>query len=218
MASRASLSSLRQASVCSVGPMVDALRLATLLLLAGAMLLPAAATAEVEQYVIDTEGAHAFVQFRIKHLGFSWLYGRFNDFDGSFSYDPADPAASAIAVAIRTASIDSNHAERDEHLRGEDFLHVEEFPEATFTSTGYRPNGDGTGTLDGELTLHGVTRPVRIAVEEIGAGTDPWGGYRRGFQGETSFPLKDFGIDYDLGPASQVVEIILSVEGIRQDD
>ncbi|TVQ84996.1 MAG: YceI family protein [Chromatiaceae bacterium] len=180
-------------------------------------LLPGSAAAEVEQYVIDTEGAHAFVQFRIKHLGFSWLYGRFNDFDGSFSYDPEDSASSAINVAIRTASIDSNHAERDKHLRGKDFLHVDKFPTATFASTGYSPNGDGTGTLTGELTLHGVTRPVTIAVEEIGAGTDPWGGYRRGFQGETSFPLKDFGIDYDLGPAAQVVEIILSVEGIRQD-
>jgi polyisoprenoid-binding protein YceI len=188
----------------------------TALTLAGALLAPGLATAEVEKYVIDTEGAHAFVQFRIKHLGYSWLYGRFNDFGGEFTYDTDDPANAAIAVTIDTASLDSNHAERDKHLRGEDFLHVDKYPEASFKSTGYAPNGDGTGTLTGDLTLHGVTKPVTIEVEEIGAGPDPWGGYRRGFQGATTLALKDFGIDYDLGPASQQVEIILSVEGIRQ--
>ena len=179
-------------------------------------LLPGTAAAEVEQYVIDTKGAHAFVQFRIKHLGYSWLYGRFNEFGGAFSYDTEDPSNSTIEVDIQTASLDSNHAERDKHLRGEDFLEVDKYPEASFKSTQVDWNADGTGTVTGDFTLRGVTKPVTIAVEEIGAGPDPWGGYRRGFQGETSFPLKDFGIDYDLGPASTDVEIILSVEGIRQ--
>jgi len=179
-------------------------------------LLPGTAAAEVEQYVIDTKGAHAFVQFRIKHLGYSWLYGRFNEFGGAFSYDTEDPSNSTIEVDIQTASLDSNHAERDKHLRGEDFLEVDKYPEASFKSTKVDWADDGTGTVTGDFTLHGVTKPVTIAVEEIGAGPDPWGGYRRGFQGETSFPLKDFGIDYDLGPASTDVEIILSVEGIRQ--
>jgi len=179
-------------------------------------LLPGTAAAEVEQYVIDTKGAHAFVQFRIKHLGYSWLYGRFNEFGGAFSYDTEDPSNSTIEVDIQTASLDSNHAERDKHLRGEDFLEVDKYPEASFKSTQVDWADDGTGTVTGDFTLRGVTKPVTIAVEEIGAGPDPWGGYRRGFQGETSFPLKDFGIDYDLGPASTDVEIILSVEGIRQ--
>ena len=178
----------------------------------------AATTAEVERYVIDTEGAHAFIQFRIKHLGYSWLYGRFNEFGGNFTYDTENPANSAIEVKIDTASLDSNHAERDKHLRGDDFLNVDKYPEASFKSTGYAPRGDGTGTLAGDLTLHGVTQPVSIEVEEIGTGPDPWGGYRRGFQGATTLALKDFGIDYDLGPASRNVEIILSVEGIRQTD
>jgi polyisoprenoid-binding protein YceI len=186
-------------------------------ILAGSVLLPGPALAEVEKYVIDTEGAHAFIQFRIKHLGYSWLYGRFNEFDGSFSYDTEDPDNSSIEVQINTASLDSNHAERDKHLRGEDFLDVDQYPEAAFKSTSVDLDGDGTGTLTGELTLHGVTKPVTLEIEEIGAGPDPWGGYRRGFQGSTSFALKDFGIDYDLGPASTHVEMILSVEGIRQD-
>jgi len=189
----------------------------TALTLTGALLLPGVAAAEVEEYVIDTEDAHAFIHFRIQHLGYSWLYGRFNDFDGRFSYDTEDPDNSSVQVEIETASLDSNHAERDKHLRGDDFLDVDRYPEASFTSTEVAMNDDGTGTVTGDFTLHGVTKPITIEVEQIGAGPDPWGGYRRGFQGTTNFPLKDFGIDYDLGPASQVVEIILSIEGVRQD-
>lgn len=185
------------------------------LTLAGTFSGPAAA--EVERYLIDTEGAHAFVQFRIKHLGYSWLYGRFNEFGGEFTYDPEDPNNASVRVDIKTASLDSNHAERDKHLRGEDFLDVDTYPDAGFKSTGVAMNADGTGILTGDFTLRGVTKPVRIEVQEIGSGPDPWGGYRRGFQGSTTLALKDFGIDYDLGPASQKVEIILSVEGIRQD-
>ena len=181
-----------------------------------ALALTAASLAQAADYVIDTEGAHAFIQFRIKHLGYSWLLGRFNDFEGRFSYDEQHPAASKVAVTIRTASIDSNHAERDKHLRGEDFLNVDKYPEARFVSTAFRENDDGTATLGGDLTLHGVTRPVTIEVQHIGHGPDPWGGYRRGFQGSTTLKLADFGIDYDLGPAAREVELFLSVEGIRQ--
>lgn len=167
-------------------------------------------------YVLDTKGMHAFVQFRIQHLGYSWLYGRFNDFDGTFSYDEKSPETSEVSVTIKTASVDSNHAERDIHLRDTDFLDVKKFPEATFVSTSYKPNGDGTGTLVGDFTLRGITKPLNIDVEEIGAGQDPWGGYRRGFQGSTKFALADFGIEKNLGPASTEVEIILSIEGIKK--
>ncbi len=181
-----------------------------------ALALSAASLAHGADYVIDTEGAHAFIQFRIKHLGYSWLLGRFNDFQGRFSYDEQNPAASKVEVTIRTASIDSNHAERDKHLRGEDFLDVDRFPEARFVSTAFSENDEATATLSGDLTLHGVTRPVTIEVEHIGHGPDPWGGFRRGFQGSTVLKLADFGIAYDLGPAAREVELFLSVEGIRQ--
>jgi polyisoprenoid-binding protein YceI len=184
--------------------------------LTGALALPGIATAEVENYVIDTKGAHAFVQFRIKHLGYSWLYGRFDDFAGKFSYDTEDPSKSAILVEIKTASLDSNHAERDKHLRGDDFLDVERFPTATFKSTSYEEISPIKGVLKGELTLKGITKPIEIKVEPIGHGRDPWGGYRRGFEGRTEIALKDFGIDYDLGPASRKAEMILTVEGVRQ--
>lgn len=181
-----------------------------------ALLLAAALPLQAADYVIDTKGAHAYIQFKIQHLGYSWLSGRFNDFSGKFSYDEQNPAAAAIHVDIDPASIDSNHAERDKHLRGEDFLHVEEYPKSRFVSTAYQETSDGKGILKGDFTLHGVTKPITIEVSQVGHGPDPWGGYRRGFVGTTEFKLKDYGIDYDLGPASQTVHLELSVEGIRQ--
>jgi polyisoprenoid-binding protein YceI len=85
-------------------------------------------------YAFDKKGAHQFITFKISHLGYSWLYGRFNDFDGEFVYDAENPENSTVNVTIDTASVDSNHAERDKHLRSEDFLYVDEFPEASFKS------------------------------------------------------------------------------------
>eukprot|EP01093_Parvamoeba_rugata_P002351 TRINITY_DN1290_c0_g2_i4.p2 TRINITY_DN1290_c0_g2~~TRINITY_DN1290_c0_g2_i4.p2 ORF type:complete len:161 (-),score=47.85 TRINITY_DN1290_c0_g2_i4:79-561(-) len=143
-------------------------------------------------YVIDTQGAHAFVNFKIKHLGYSWLHGRFNTFDGSFSYDSANPNASQIMVNIDTKSIDSNHAERDKHLRGGDFLNVDKFPKATFKSTSIKFDEDGDeADVTGEFTLHGVTKTITFEIDKIGEGKDPWGGYRVGFEGETSLKLAD---------------------------
>lgn len=182
--------------------------------LAAAIALPWQALAE--KYVIDTEGAHAFILFRIQHLGYSWLSGRFNTFNGSFEYDEKNPDKASVQVEIDVASIDSNHAERDKHLRDEDFLHVDKYPKASFVSTSFKDNGDGTAVLTGDFTLRGVTRPVTIDVEHIGHGSDPWGGYRRGFEGTTRIALADYGIKYNLGPKSKEVELTLSVEGIRQ--
>jgi polyisoprenoid-binding protein YceI len=186
----------------------------TTIALVAAMLLPAQALAD--KYLIDTKGSHAFIQFRIQHLGYSWLTGRFNTFGGNFEYDEKNPDKASVVVEIDTASIDSNHAERDKHLRGDEFLHVDKYPKAKFESTTFSENGDGTAVLKGNLTLHGVTKPVTIDVEHIGHGEDPWGGYRRGFEGMTRIALADFGIDYNLGPKSKELELILSVEGIRQ--
>jgi len=171
-----------------------------------------------ENYVIDTKGMHASINFKIKHLGYSYLLGRFNDFGGTFTFDEANPANSKVDVTIKTASLDSNHAERDTHLRGDKFLEVEKFPTATFKSTKITKGKEaGEYTIVGDLTLHGVTKPVTIEAESVGAGADPWGGYRRGFEGETKLTLADFGIDkFDLGPASKQVELELLIEGVRQ--
>ncbi len=170
---------------------------------------------QAADYKIDTKGMHAFIQFRIQHLGYSWLYGQFNDFSGEYSYDQNNPEAAKASVVIKTASLDSNHAERDKHLRSDDFLNVDKYPEIRFTSTQYLPTNDTEGTLYGNLTLHGVTKPIAIKIDKIGEGKDPWGGYRSGFSGSAEINRSDFGVDKNLGPASEKVEIILSIEGIR---
>ena len=172
--------------------------------------------ANADDYVIDTEKAHAFIQFRIQHLGFSWLYGRFNSFEGRFEYDEKAPKEAEVEVTIDMASIDTNHAERDKHLRNPDFFDVKNFPQAKFESSAYQPMGKDKGRLMGKLTLRGVTKPVTIDVTHVGAGNDPWGGYRRGFHGTTTITMADFGIPYNLGPASREVELMLSIEGIRK--
>lgn len=188
--------------------------------LASALSLAVAGTAQADDhsgtYAFDTQAAHQFVTFKISHLGYSWLYGRFNDFDGEFTYDAENPENSSVSVTIDTSSVDSNHAERDKHLRSEDFLHVGEFPEATFKSKRVVLDEEGEADIIGDLTLRGVTREVTLDTEMLGHGQDPWGGYRMGFEAETELKLKDFGIPMDLGKASETVKIEISVEGIRQ--
>lgn len=175
------------------------------------VLVPQIATAA--DYKIDP--AHSFVSFKIQHLGYSWMFGRFNDISGEFSYDSSNPGAAKISVDIDPASVDTNHAERDKHIRSEDFLNVKKHRAASFKSTQYVGN-DKSGTLNGILTVHGVSKPISIAVEKIGEGKDPWGGYRAGFLGKYTLTRKDFGIARDLGPSSETMEMELTIEGIRK--
>ena len=184
------------------------LSLATALTLSGSVF--------ADNYAIDKKGAHASIQFKISHLGYSWLWGRFNDFDGTFSYDEKDKSAAKVSVTVNTKSIDSNHAERDKHLRSADFLEVDKFPQAKFESTSYVEGDKGKAVLKGNLTLHGVTKEVTLDITKVGAGKDPWGGYRRGFEGTTRIALKDFGITKNLGPASAELDLIIALEGIKQ--
>ena len=167
-------------------------------------------------YDFDNEKRHQFITFKISHLGFSWLYGRFNDFDGQFVYDADDPQNSSVNVIIDTSSVDTTNAERDKHLRTEDILYVSEYPEASFKSTRVEIDDNGEADVVGDLTLRGVTREVTLDVKMLGQGKDPWGGYRMGFEAGTELRLEDFGIPMNLGEASETVEIIISAEGIRQ--
>jgi polyisoprenoid-binding protein YceI len=185
-------------------------------LLLGTCMLALTPYANAADYTIDTKGMHAFVNFRVQHLGYSWLYGGFKDFSGEFSYDKNEPAKARASVVIKAASLDTNHAERNKHLRSGDFFDVAKYPEIKFVSSKYSPNGANGGTLVGNLTMHGVTKPVSIKLEKIGEGKDPWGGYRAGFYGTTEINRSDFGIDKNLGPASEKVEITLSIEGTRK--
>ena len=186
-----------------------------LMLLLGLGALPVQAA---EHYVIDTEGMHAFITFRVQHLGFSWLEGRFNRFRGTFDYDEANPANNRVEVEIDVASLDSNHAERDKHLRSARFFDVKKYPRATFVSTAWVDHGDGTATLKGRFTLRGVTRDIELDVTRMGAGKDPWGGYRRGFEATTTLKLSDYKMKegHILGKVAENIRIWISLEGIRQ--
>ncbi len=179
-----------------------------------ATLLMSAGSAVAADYKIDKEGQHAFLQFRIKHLGYSWIYGSFKDFDGTFTYDEQNPASDKVNVTINTNSLDTNHAERDKHLRSADFLNTGKYPQATFVSTKVEKEGDEL-KITGDFTLNGVTKPLTLEAKLIGQGDDPWGSYRAGFEAEGEFALKDYNINTKLGPASQNVELIISLEGVR---
>lgn len=188
------------------------------ILIVGLMNVSVNNSADAEDFILDTEGAHAFIQFRIKHLGYSWLYGRFNNFSGSFSYDEASPSSAIVKIEIDTGSIDSNHAKRDKHIRGDKFLDVKAFPKATFISTSFEEIGEGKAILKGDFTLHGVTKNITIDIKHVGHGSDPWGGYRRGFYGSTSIKPAEYGLTdmTMLGPQSAELFLELSMEGIRQ--
>ncbi|WP_350304056.1 YceI family protein [Photorhabdus viridis] len=183
-------------------------------LTAGALLLNAS-SALAANYKIDIPGQHAFIEFRIQHLGYSWLYGSFKDFDGSFTFDEKNPAADKVDVIIKVASLDTNHAERDKHLRSKDYFNTEKYPEAKFTSTKVKKDGNKY-TITGDLTLNGVTKPVVLDAVLMGEGKDPWGGYRAGFEAYSKINLKDFNFKADLGPKSQEADLLISVEGIRE--
>ncbi|MDN3651414.1 YceI family protein [Thalassotalea ponticola] len=178
-------------------------------LLVGCMALSQAHAAD---YQIDHKGAHASINFKVKHLGYSWLTGRFNTFNGNFSYDKDNVEASKIKVNIDTASVDSNHAERDKHLRNDDFLDVSKFSTASFVSTKVEDLGNDKLKITGVLTLQGIEKELVIDAEKIGEGEDPWGGYRAGFAGTTKIAMKDFGYKMDFGD----IIFDLHIEGIRQ--
>ena len=166
---------------------------------------------QAADYKIDP--THSFVQFRTQHLGYSWLYGRFDVSGGELQYDPANPTASRIKVNVDADSLDSNHDERDEHLRDK-YLQTEKQPKASFVSSTYTGDAN-SGTLTGELLLNGVKKTVSIPVKKIGEGPDPWGGYRVGFEGSLTIDARDYGYNYDLGPHSFLVELQLGIEGVQ---
>lgn len=192
----------------------------TLAALALGTALLSAGQAMAADYTIDKEGQHAFINFKISHLGYSFIYGSFKDWTGTFSFDAAKPEDSKISIDVKTASVFSNHAERDKHISSKDFLDVASFPDAKFVSTSVKTTGknaDGKVTADvtGDLTLHGVTKPVVVKTTFLGEGKDPWGGYRAGFEGTTSIKRSDFGKMMDLGPQSDTLDLIISFEGVK---
>ncbi len=165
-------------------------------------------------YVIDTKGAHASVNFKVSHLGYSFIKGRFNQFSGEFSYDADNITASTIEVTVDTTSLDSNHAERDKHIRSGDFIDASKYKTATFKSTSVEDKGNGKLVIKGDMTLHGKTNPASIDASFIGEGQDPWGGYRAGFSGTTRLELADYDIPV-MGDSSYVI-LDLHIEGVKK--
>lgn len=181
-----------------------------------AVLLPFT-QAQADTYKVDVDGQHAFVQFKITHLGYSYILGSFEEYSGEFDYDSANPEASSVEFEVDVASLNSSHAERDRHILGEDFLNADKYPTATFSSTDFESTGEGEGIVTGELTLHGETQTIDMPVTLVGEGEDPWGGYRAGFEGSTTLTLSDFGINMQKFPEPmQELELYVTFEGIRQ--
>lgn len=167
---------------------------------------------QAADYVIDSKDAHASINFKASHLGFSWLLGRFNRFEGEFSFDEKNPDASRVQVTIDTTSLDSNHAERDKHLKSDDFLNAAKFPEAIFKSSSVHFTSEKELLVKGDFSLNGVTKPIEIQASKVGEGKDPWGGYRLGFSGTTQISMAD----YQFKNAWGDVVIELHIEGIRK--
>ena len=136
---------------------------------------------------------HSEVSFSVRHLMVSRVRGTFTGFSGTITTGETT-ADAHVEATIDVASVNTRDDRRDAHLRSADFFDVEQFPTMTFRSTGTRADGDAF-VVDGDLTLHGVTRPVTLRLELNGVGGDPWGGTRAGFSARTELNRKDFGID-----------------------
>ncbi|MBW8879547.1 MAG: YceI family protein [Acidobacteria bacterium] len=187
--------------------------------LALALLLPAVATAEPAIYKVDAD--HSGVSFSIRHF-VSNVSGRFRDFDGVIKYDKANPAASSVEFTVRASSIDTTNNDRDEHLRSKDFFDVQKFPTLTFTSTSVLPKDATTLDVTGNLTLHGVTKPVTFPVSLLGTVKTPRG-EKAGFETTFKIDRKEFGILWnnvlDSGPVlGDDVKVTIEVEADRQVD
>jgi polyisoprenoid-binding protein YceI len=146
-------------------------------------------------YTLDP--AHTRIGFVARHAMVTKVRGAFNEFAGTAELDGANPENSRVQVTIEAASIDTRNAQRDEHLRGNDFLAMQDYPQITFTSTGVRPAGGTTFEVTGDLTIKGVTNSVTIPFEFEGAAKDPFGNQRVGFEGSVTINRKDYGITWN---------------------
>jgi polyisoprenoid-binding protein YceI len=172
-------------------------------------------------YQIDP--AHSSAQFSVRHMMISNVRGEFTKITGTVAVDADSHRESAVDITIDATSISTREAQRDAHLKSADFLDVEKFPTITFKSTKVEPDGEGEAKVTGDLTIHGVTRPVVLAVEgptpEI---RDPWGLLRSGATATTKINRKDFGLTWNAALETggvlvgEDIKITLDVEFVRQ--
>jgi polyisoprenoid-binding protein YceI len=146
-------------------------------------------------YTIDP--IHSSIGFTARHAMVTKVRGTFDEFDGHLHLDATDPSKSTAKVTIKAASIDTRNADRDAHLRSNDFFAMDEYPEITFESTSVEPVDDATFRVTGDLTIRGVTRPVTFDLEYNGSATDPFGNKRVGLEGSVQVNRKDWGITWN---------------------
>lgn len=166
--------------------------------------------------------SHSAIHFSVRHMVVSKTRGRFTRFGGQIIFDPANPAASRVDVTIEPASIDTADAQRDAHLKSPDFFDVEKFPQASFRSTSVEDLGGDKLRVNGELTVHGVSRPLGFEAVFEGSARDPWGGERSGFSGSLSLDRREFGLQWNKALETggvlvgDKVELSLEVEAVKQ--
>ena len=146
-------------------------------------------------YVLDP--SHTRIGFVARHAMITKVRGQFNEFEGSAVVDADDFTKSTAQLTIQAASIDTHNEQRDGHLRSNDFLALEEYPQITFVSTGVRQTGDTSLELTGDLTIRGVTNSITVPFEFEGAATDPFGNLRVGFEGSVVINRKDYGVSWN---------------------
>lgn len=169
----------------------------------------------------EIDPSHSQVGFSVRHLGLSKVRGRFSRFTGTV-HIAEEPTASSVEATIDLASIDTNDEGRDTHLRSADFFDVDRHPEMTFRSTSVEDD-DGTWRVHGDLSLHGVTRPVVLETDFEGAiSADPWGNARVAFSASTEIDREDFDLTWNQRLETggvlvgKKVKIELEIEAVRQ--
>ncbi|MCQ4625917.1 polyisoprenoid-binding protein [Corynebacterium sp. CCUG 69979] len=143
----------------------------------------------------NLDPAHSSVGFTVRHAMVTKVRGEFTDYEASITV-AEDPSASTASGTVRTESIDTRNEDRDAHVRGEDFFAVEQYPEMTFNATSFDVDANGNGTVTGDLTIKGTTKPVTFEVETFGVEEDPFGNIRMGFEARTTINRSEFGIDF----------------------
>jgi polyisoprenoid-binding protein YceI len=172
-------------------------------------------TARADNFVLDP--VHSGVNFKISHLGLSWIYGRFDDFSADFSIDPANPGAATFAMTIKADSIDTNNKKRDDHLRSPDFFNVKQYPLITFKSTSVQKATSGPGGLvvTGNFTMHGETKPITFTLYG-GKTIDFKGVQRTGYTTELKIKRSDFGMKGFPDMLGDDVHISVSFEATKK--
>lgn len=165
----------------------------------------------VQPGVYKVEPDHTQVQFGVNHLGFTEYFGRFSGAAGSLSIDPRQPGAARLDISVPTASVSTTSTKLNEELRGADWLDAAQFPDIRFRSTRVTPTGPGAARVDGELTLHGVTRPATLEARFVGAGVNPLDkAYTVGFQAAGVIRRSEFGVTKYVPLVSDEVRLTLS--------